>query len=341
MKINLATTEAYDTYWRFAAKRQAVYFRRLVNPVGPWSDDPTLNEYRFTNVYRIADRVSQYLIRNVQYNSAYSQTPKEVFFRTILFKLFNRIKTWETLERELGPISWKGTHLNKISEVLNRLINKGERIYSAAYIMPSPSFGHPRKHNNHLVLLNQMMQDDLPSRLASADSLKSTYEMILAYPGMGPFLAFQFCIDLNYSILTNFSESDFVVAGPGALDGITKCFHNPQSQDPSTIIHWMVERQDYEFSRLNLRFDSLFGRRLQPVDCQNIFCELSKYARIAHPDLPGKSGRKKIKQRYKVSAGKPVERPFFPPKWGIDASQMAEGPTALKRPRQMTLFEVL
>ena len=40
---------------------------------------------------------------------------------------------------------------------------------------------------------------------------------------MGDFLAFQLLIDLNYSNLTDFSEMDFVVAGPGARDGIRKC----------------------------------------------------------------------------------------------------------------------
>ena len=45
-------------------------------------------EYKFTNTYRASDRVSQYLIRNVIYEGA--QSAEEVFFRTILFKLFNR-----------------------------------------------------------------------------------------------------------------------------------------------------------------------------------------------------------------------------------------------------------
>ena len=338
MKNKLATTEVYDTYWRFAAERQAVYFRRLADPVGPWTDDPILDEYRFTNVYRAADRVSQYLVRNVQYDPTRSKAPTEVFFRTILFKMFNRVETWEALERHLGPISWQSTSLDWISDALDQKIRKDERIYSAAYIMPSPAFGHNRKHANHLALLDRIMRDGLPGMLVSVKSLKSAYELILMYPGLGPFLAFQYCIDLNYSTLMNFSEADFVVAGPGALDGIAKCFHNAQSENPSTIINWMVERQDYEFSRLNLRFDGLFGRRLQPVDCQNIFCEVSKYARVAYPDVPGKSGRKRIKQRYKPRTRASEEPPYFPPKWGLDTSRSVEVRPILKRSSQMALF---
>lgn len=331
-------TEVYDTYWHFAAERQAIYFRRLADPVGPWTNDPILNEYRFTNVYRIADRVSQYLVRNIQYDPARSSAPTELFFRTILFKIFNRIETWEALEQDLGPISWQSTPLDRVSEVLDRQITKGGRIYSAAYIMPAPPFGYQRKHKNHLALLNRMMRDGLPGQLASARSLKSAYEMILTYPGMGPFLAFQYSIDLNYSTLMDFSEADFVVAGPGALDGIAKCFDNARSQNPNTIIYRMVERQTEEFDRLGLKFRGLFGRCLQPIDCQNIFCELSKYARVAHPDVSGQSGRKRIKRRYKPRTQASVELPFFPPKWKLDTSQSVEVAPELKISGQMTLL---
>jgi alpha-glutamyl/putrescinyl thymine pyrophosphorylase clade 1 len=312
-----APTEVFDSYWRFAAERLAIYYRRLNDPVGPWTDDLILREYRFTNTFRVADRVSQYLVREVQYREDRSQAPAEVFFRTVLFKLFNRIETWEALERELGPLSWQTARLEAMSAVLDYLMRAGRRVYSAAYIMPSPAFGHRRKHFNHLAVLARMMDDRLPYRLAHARSLRSAYEMILNYPGLGPFLAFQYTIDLNYSTLLNFDEIDFVVAGPGALDGISKCFANAKSLDPTYVIHAMMECQDEEFSRLGIEFHGLFGRRLQPIDCQNLFCEISKYARVAHPHVGGSSGRTRIKQRYRAVDAVASASPYFPPKWNL------------------------
>ena len=88
------------TFWRFAAERQEVFFRRMAGLAQPWTDDRILQEYRFTNVFRASDRVSQFLIRNVI--CAGPQTAAELFFRIILFKLFNRIDTWELLSSELG-----------------------------------------------------------------------------------------------------------------------------------------------------------------------------------------------------------------------------------------------
>lgn len=330
-------TEVYDSYWKFAVERLNVYYRRLATPIGPWTANKVIAEYRFTNTYRAADRVSQFLMRDVQYREDRSQAPTEVFFRTLLFKIFNRIETWEMLERELGPLSWQSCDLNKIEEILDAQMARGARIYSAAYIMPSPALGYQRKHANHLALLARMIDDGLPGQLTQSPSLAAAYQQILRYPGLGPFLAFQYAIDLNYSTLLGFDEADFVVAGPGAIDGISKCFVNGAALDPAEVIYEMTDRQDREFARLGLDFRRLFGRRLQPIDCQNLFCEISKYARVAHPSVLGVSGRTRIKQQFRQSP-EPSPVPYFPPKWGLDVTIPPLEPLALIAPGQIRLL---
>lgn len=311
----------FDTYWRFATERLAMLYRRYNDPVGPWTSDPILEMYRFTNAYRASDRVSQYLIREVQSRSDRPRTPREIFFRTMLFKIFNRVDTWEALEEEFGPIEWEKLDLAKLDHVLGQLRLRGRKIYSAAYIMPSPAFGHPRKHSNHIALLAQMMADHVPDRVRQAPSLRSVYELILSYPGIGPFLAFQYTIDLNYSSILDFSEADFVVAGPGAIDGISKCFSDVGRSSAEDIIHWVTDRQEAEFSRLGLKFPGLFGRRLQPIDCQNLFCEISKYARVAHPQVLGVAKRTRIKQGYRPN-GRPAPMPQFPERWQLNTDSI-------------------
>lgn len=318
----METTVVYDTYWRFAAKRQALYMRRLDDPVGPWTDDPILSAHRFTNAYRASDRVSQFLIRNVQYREDRAQTPRELFFRTLLFKIFNRIETWRTLESRLGPLSYEKTDLDAVAKIMTDIMARGGRLYSAAYIMPSPAMGRTRKHENHLLLLKQMMDDRLPERIHQAPDLRSVFEALLRYRGIGPFLAFQYAIDLNYSAMLEHDEADFVVAGPGALDGISKCFADVGSRSAEEVIHLMCERQESAFADAGLEFASLFGRRLQPIDCQNLFCEISKYARVAHPDVLGLSGRTRIKQVYRKTNA-PLPQPMFPPRWGLNVPTSA------------------
>ena len=314
--VTLNPTVVFDTFWSFAAERLAMYFRRLQGSKAPWTRDPILTTHRFTNTYRATDRVTQYLIREIQYNPSRSDAPRELFFRTLIFKLFNKIETWEALEQRHGPIEWTSVDLNAVDQTLTHLLTSGTSVYSAAYIIPAPNLGSPRKHTNHLKLIKMMMDDRLPERLQQAPDLATVYEKLRCYPGLGRFLSYQFTIDLNYSKLLEFPESSFVVAGPGAIDGISKCFVLGRGTSFEELIYWVTERQERELAIRGIKFPGLFGRPLQPIDCQNLFCEVSKYARIKHPDFLGRSGRHRIKQSFKPNSHS-IPSPFFPPRWKL------------------------
>ena len=282
----------------------------------PWTDDPILSRHKFTNCYRASDRVSQYLIRHVIYEG--DPAAEEVFFRVVLFKLFNKIETWELFKDNLGGISYEDFSFRRYDAVLTDALASKTRIYSAAYIMPSGnrSFGHRVKHRNHLSLLVKMMNDGVPAQITSVSSMRQAFEILRSYPMIGDFLGYQLVTDLNYSEICDFSEMEFVVPGPGARDGIRKCFSDLGGLSESEIIRLVTEHQEYEFDRLGLTFRSLWGRPLQLIDCQNLFCEVSKYARVAHPDVPGTSSRSRIKQSYRPSR-EPIDY-WFPPKWGVN-----------------------
>ena len=311
-------TEAYDAWWTYAFERQEIYFKRLRGEPEPWTEDDVLRRYRFTNVYRAADRVSQYLIRNVIYRDGLPTEPDEVVFRILLFKLFNRIETWETLTRSIGALVLAEDPFERIEEILAAELRAGRRIYSAAYIMPTVRIdGAGRsKHAGHLALLKQMMDERLAERIAVARSMEAGFELLRAYPGIGPFLAYQLITDINYSKVVDFAETEFVAAGPGAREGIRKCFADAGGRSDEDLIRMMMDSQEEEFERLELPFRDLFGRPLQLIDCQNVFCEVAKYARGRFPELTPEGGRKRIKQKFEA-AGE-VGVPFFPPMWGIN-----------------------
>jgi hypothetical protein len=319
----------FDTYWKFATERQAIYHARVNGSPLPWTHDAILSGHRFTNAYRAADRVSQYLIQEVIYRGEYDWP--STMLRVLLFKIFNKISTWELIQSQVGVITAGDFSAPRISRVLDRAIESGASIYSGAYIMPSgpASRRQARKHHMHLALLEELRHGELTQRLADAASLQEIYELILAVPSFGPFLAYQYAIDLNYSPYLNFSEMDFVVPGPGARDGIRKCFDDLGDYNEADTIRWVADWQQSELEKRNLQFRSLWGRPLQLIDCQNLFCEVDKYARVAHPDVKGLSGRSRIKQRF-LPQSEPL-KPWFPPKWGLNecvSSSDAAGPLA-------------
>lgn len=311
-------TPVFLTYWKFAAKRQDIFFDKLAGGGPPWTDDPVLSRHKFTNAYRASDRVSQFLIRHVIYEG--SQKPEEVFFRIVLFKLFNKIETWKLLERAVGPISWAQYSFDDYEAVLSSAMQRKQRIYSAAYVMPSCGlvFGYARKHANHLKLLETMMANGLPRELQEVRTMQEGFELLVSYPSIGDFLAYQFITDINYSAMTSFTEMEFVIPGPGARDGIRKCFSRFGGLNENEIIKLCAEWQSKEFARLEIEFKSLWGRPLQLIDCQNLFCEVDKYARVMYPQVKGRSGRTRIKQLYRPNREQ-IEY-WYPPKWGINES---------------------
>src|SRR5918992_2256114 len=170
-------SECFDAYWRFAAERQRIFHHRAAGRPRPWTDDRILSRHKFTNVYRAADRVSQYLISDVIYSGP--QGAEELVFRILLFKIFNRIETWRLLTERLGsPPRWEDYSFATYDKVFSEAMDRGERIYSAAYIMPNPPFGEARKHGNHLRLIESAMAGGLPVAIAGAADLRSVYEAL-------------------------------------------------------------------------------------------------------------------------------------------------------------------
>lgn len=312
----VTTSEVLRSYWSVATERQRVYHARLAGLPGPWTDDEIISRYRFTNAYRAADRVSQDLIR-VLY--AGPQQPEDLLLRTLLYRFFNKPSTWAALEAVHDGVTWDSLDIEDYAEALDRMLARGQRVYSAAYIVPPPPFGAVRKHRNHLLLVDHMMRDGLAGKLARAGSLKEVFETISSYPSLGPFLAYQLTVDLNYSTLIDFDEDDFVVAGPGARSGIAKCFPDTAGLPPEAIIRWMADTQRDQLDSLGFDFQDLFGRPLKLIDCQNLFCETDKYARVAHPTQRGVGNRTRIKQQFAAAGA--LDEPFFPPKWGLDTGR--------------------
>ena len=329
----------YDLYWYYASERQSMFERRIAGEPGPWTSDPILREFKFCNVFRAADRVSQYMIRDVCYHGE-PCTDEDRLFQITAFRTFSKTATWETVHDILGRYPAlddlaDGSFANALDTARQR--NGG--LYTGAFILcATDAYGQSSKHRNHVELFRHMfLHDQLGARLLEAKTLRDVYGLLHGYPLMGDFMSYQTAIDLNYSALINFSENDFTRAGPGALRGMKKCFEDPGDYTPAEIVRWMTERQDEELARLGLPFGGLWGRPLHAIDCQGLFCETDKYCREAAPEMA--SARKRIKARF-TPATAPV-RLFFPPKWAVNDKLPAHPAPRATRPdahEQAVLF---
>ena len=299
-----------DTFWRFVAERQAIFNRRLRGMPAPWTLDTILRDHKFTNVYRAADRVSQYLIREVI--NIGSQEPDELIFRCVLFRIFNLPATYAGLRDGLGATpslrNWSPSHY---ATIINRMQNAGLQTWNGAYIMRTPADycgqGRGAKTAGWLNVLHIMWQQGLFDYIPLEDNLERSVKALQTYPTVGPFLAMQYATDIGYTTAVHWNENDYVQPGVGSLRGAQRLFTRKVADAhlPALTAHLIADltrNQFIAFEERKLTFQAIGhtalrrGRSLHMMDIQNCLCEFDKYCRGRFPDEA--FGPTRIKQGY-------------------------------------------
>lgn len=306
--------ETFRYYFYFIQERMNIFWRKLEG-VSCLTKDPILKEYKFTNVYRACDRVSQYLIRNVIYSNLDKYSPEDILLRILIFKVFNRIETWEYLN-SLTDIRISNYDVAKLSCALT--IRQQKRpIFSNAYMMAGcHSFysGIQAKHQVWLKMIDDIfLKNKGFLKILKAKTMAEVYKQLRSYPLIGDFLAYQYTIDFNYSPYLNFDEDSFVKAGVGAVRGIKKCFTSYGKEYEDAIRYTHEHFYDLQEYYGYTEFRPLSGRAPKLIDLQNCFCEIDKYLRVKMPEL--KVGNVRIKQHYRPILNKIEYK--FPDKWAV------------------------
>lgn len=311
------TTERVGLFWQYVSERRALELARRQRTPSPWTGDRILRNYRFTNTYRASDRVSQYLIRHVQYAPDASAEPAEVAFRTILFRVFNLPATYEFICTFYGGHpTLKRFEGYPLARYMSEVDTK-RKLWNNAYMMTGRK-GEP-KHATFLGILERMMRDQAFGTIVSYDNPASVYSLLHEYPLISDFLAMQYTTDLGYAAFATWNEDDFIVPGHGARRGAYKLVG--ESASAEALIRFLTAQQDSALGGNRTRFRPLGGTRpLSLMDIQNCLCEFDKYTRVARPEWKtpyDRSANPLPKQKYRAWNAKPLPAPFFSPKWGI------------------------
>lgn len=207
-------TLVFESFWRFAAERHRIYEKRLRGEPRPWTDDPILAQYKFTNVFRAADRVSQYLIKVIYHPDA-STDAEEVVFRTLLFKLFNSIPCWEILMKNVWYSDLEGIQRSGLRAGLRR--RQGRRSQHLEHgVCAESKLRHALADQTRTVLgVGRAHDAEWHHRKApKAKTYRDAFFVLQSYPLHGKsFLPMQHLTDLNYSEVIDFDEDDFIVPG--------------------------------------------------------------------------------------------------------------------------------
>lgn len=326
--------EFLQYYFYFISERQNIFWNRLEKGLFQYSytKDPILHKYKFTNVYRLLDRTTQYMLSEViMVGKKHKYSRRDMFWRIMIFKHFNKPATWQYLIKKFGDITAETPLLDIISAIDE--FSKINKPYSDVYILTSRIFvtnlelrktlGFTKNDNPHWwgYYLSSyeifIKKQELDVHILKSDTTESIFKSLKEITGIGDFLAYQYTQDLLYANLFKFdcakAHNDFCITGLGTKRGIERCFHI----NTKTINTEYIKILQY----IQINFKELMGeyaQQFKPLssnwypkmpDLCNCFCEIDKYLRI-----------KEHKQQIKLS--RYYRQPntikyVFPEGWGI------------------------
>jgi hypothetical protein len=271
--------ESVERFFYWINERIRIQVHKDQGDAWPWTDDPILQEYKFTNAFRERDRTTVWFRKRIR--DPLRMQP-EVYMATVIFRWFNLIETGQTLLKHNLHIDWD-------PEKAYDVIIPQDKWITGAYMIKSPT--NKNKVRGICETITNVWNDR--ERFLDKcpwDSLQKMNTWLEGYPFLGPFLAYELTTDLRHTFV-GFRASDILTwanAGPGAMRGLNR-IHGRDLDYTSKKHDWCSEMR--ELLTLSWMKHSLdFELR----EIEHSLCEFDKYERVRL-----KQGAPRSKYQYK------------------------------------------
>jgi hypothetical protein len=280
-----------DTFFRTMTERQKVTMKRRRGEPWPWTDDPFLRDYKFTNVYRELDRNSQWEINNIIKNQ--KLTDEDTLFHILVFRIFNQPDFFEHNKKHRGWRNGIPLYREYSREAFEQAIYDyratGNNPFTNAYLTNSQSCpGQTRDwcYGNVIIPNYHERVPEILEAIKTHETAKESAKMLVSLKSAGWFVAHEFYISLCYIAKYRkrsfwpWTEMDWTNVGPGASLGLRLIFPNLDSTSKQLEgiywLHAMAESKLDEFG-----FEWLDERReftLHQIEFW--LCEYGKYYKM-------------------------------------------------------------
>ncbi len=247
--------------------REQIRQKKVAGRAFPWSEDPILNNYRFCNVRRMDDKVSQWLINN-WYDPHRGHRNIPVAAATA--RIFNNPEALDKITRLIfspAEINWE-----KIQTILQDHRDQGNTIFNGAYIVSTAGATGDKLE----FVIKKYLK---PFRLKpDTDSMQHTWKMIKRNFGFASFMSGQVVADLRHAEHGLWLDrKTWAPAGPGSLRGLNRFFSRDIGH---SITAGRFQEEFGEFMQtMEDHTSKQFVTRLEAMDFQNCLCEFDKYER--------------------------------------------------------------
>jgi len=266
-----------DGFFTFMHERHMVYVNRFMLQLPPpWTENPILRDYKFTNVYRELDRGTLWYKDNIV---PLAHGLKELIWLTTMYRLVNRIETFQIAGLpSLGSWPELREHFRKALKTLHWT----STVFTNAHLT-LPTRSGKSKIDTYISSLDWLHKhiSGLADVIAVCKIPGDVFQLLHTIPGVGDFIAYEIWCDLVLAKAIQFTENDFVNPGPGCKTGL-KCIFPTLDGRENYIekIKLLQREQDRHFKRLGLDFQYLRGTPMTLRSIEHSLCEFSKYCKM-------------------------------------------------------------
>lgn len=268
--------EHRDIFYRYISERYRILVRRQRGRKFPWTSDPILRDYSFTNVFRKDDKGTQWLLDHVRNGfGKKSLTKKDMIWQVVQYR-------WPNYPDLFDKYGWipRGFNRDKWLKRINTFKEKGGKWHTSAHIVLQSNFKQTRAENymHYLTLLDERF-DEFADGIIKAKDMESAFKHVIKFQGFGGFTAYEILIDLCYlGVIPDGWRDEFANAGPGCQQGIDLIYPNRMGSSYLDCMRRLRSKQGSAFHRLGLKAPP----RLTLQDIEFCLCELSKYIKAMH-----------------------------------------------------------
>lgn len=259
-------------FYEFIEERLKIYQRKeICKDPFPWTEDTTLQERKFCNAQRHLDSGTQKLLKKVIEND--NLAPEQKIMNIVFYRMFNSKNHFN-----LFPLveNWGDDTREEMLRECKSRIREGYKIFNNAYAIraPKPKYEH---------IINSLANADYTKIFEALHNLlpeKSIEVIKNEVKHCGDFIAGQIFLDCTYDKdLTPWTGNDFLIVGPGALEGLKLMYcEDFGGRNPESIIRHLWENQP-EFKNIQKypEFSNYDNGHLSIMDIQHCLCEYRKY----------------------------------------------------------------
>jgi hypothetical protein len=278
---------------RFMLERHRIYLARMTGGAAPWTNDPILQKYKFTNVYRELDRVTVWVRENIR--EPHADHP-HLWFMLCIARQINWPPTLRALmdaPGEAWPDEYGDWDWRKAMKVMRGLAAKGHKVYTGAYMLTANGGGLlnkvPGKFDKPELTCKLVLNGVWKARNELAPLLGTTMEGAVAalngkHVGFGGFMAYEVVCDLRHTrYLRNAPDTrTWAHAGPGAKRGLNRLLGRGAKERPFLSSAAAVGAMRHLLWKIEP--DWPYEPRLELREIEHSLCEYDKYARAKNEE---------------------------------------------------------